>query len=175
MTAQGVIRMAKKSKESAKYKWRDWASQFRHIDAATAAAEIERLQAKARGKLSAAQLLAASTPKSSPLHAAFTWDDTEAAEAHRLEQARALMRGYWKIEEVDGKERCVKGNYSIHDANGESNRSKVYVSIDSAMKDPEMRDEVLRTCLARLNSIRREFAWLTELAAVWKAVDKAAG
>lgn len=45
-----------------------------------------------RGQLTASGVLEAARDEDSPLHAAFEWDDDEAAERYRLMQARALIR-----------------------------------------------------------------------------------
>jgi hypothetical protein len=58
-------------------------------------AELDRLASlRPDGSLEAAQVLDAARPLESVLHSQFTWDDAEAAEAHRLGQARGLIRRY---------------------------------------------------------------------------------
>jgi hypothetical protein len=44
------------------------------------------------GKLTPEQVLDAARPDESPLHGFFEWDDSAAAEAYRIEQARELIR-----------------------------------------------------------------------------------
>ena len=58
-------------------------------------AEIQALQALADrhdGRITPDIVLAAARSPDSPLHARFEWDDSVAAERHRLAQARSLIR-----------------------------------------------------------------------------------
>jgi hypothetical protein len=48
---------------------------------------------KAQGNLTADAVVAEATNEASPLHHLFEWDDAKAAHAHRLDQARILLRG----------------------------------------------------------------------------------
>lgn len=48
--------------------------------------------ARAKKVLRPDDVVTAAQPEDSPLHAYFTWDDTEAAKKWRLEEARALIR-----------------------------------------------------------------------------------
>ncbi len=57
------------------------------------AAELE-MMAK-RGIISPQKVLEAARKPSHPLHAFFTWDDAEAAEKHRIEEAMRMIR-VWK-------------------------------------------------------------------------------
>lgn len=70
------------------------------VRAEAAAAELERLH-KQDGGLTATGVLEAATPEDSPLHSAFTWDDTEAAHQHRLAEARRIVKSI-RIVRQDG-------------------------------------------------------------------------
>lgn len=52
-----------------------------------------------KGRITAPEVLDAARPESSPIHDCFDWNDSEAAEKWRLEQARELIRRV-KIELV---------------------------------------------------------------------------
>ncbi len=52
--------------------------------------ELERLRSE-KGTLTAADVLEAAEEETSPLHAAFEWDESEAARLYRLTQARRLI------------------------------------------------------------------------------------
>lgn len=45
------------------------------------------------GELSTSQVLEMASDESSPLHSLFEWDDAKAAKAHRLSQARNIIKG----------------------------------------------------------------------------------
>jgi hypothetical protein len=52
---------------------------------------IKKLESRS-GKLTPLQVLEAARPEESPLHDFFEWDDSAAAEAYRIDQARELIR-----------------------------------------------------------------------------------
>jgi hypothetical protein len=59
---------------------------------------VQRLRDLERdGRLIPAEVVSDARDPASPLHAQFEWDDSKAAEAHRLSQARTLIRSV-KIE-----------------------------------------------------------------------------
>jgi hypothetical protein len=55
-------------------------------------AELEDIRLRNGGKLKPHDVVDAARYEDSPLHPAFEWDDSKAAEAHRLWQARTLIR-----------------------------------------------------------------------------------
>lgn len=60
--------------------------------------ELERIR-KERQELTASAVVEESRPKDAVLHSAFEWDDALAAEAHRLNQARHLIRATVQVLE----------------------------------------------------------------------------
>jgi hypothetical protein len=61
------------------------------VPAQVAGRELEKLRREG-GRIIAAEVVAAATPEDAPLHPAFEWDDSAAAQAHREHQARNLVR-----------------------------------------------------------------------------------
>lgn len=66
--------------------------QRRGLNPTAVGTELARLEATTEGALTPEQVVQAAAHPSSPLHAGFTWDDTEAARQHRLSEARRLLR-----------------------------------------------------------------------------------
>jgi len=54
--------------------------------------ELKCMAVKRSGILTPSAVVDEARPEDSPLHAAFEWDDSIAAEKYRLEQARRLLR-----------------------------------------------------------------------------------
>lgn len=71
-------------------------------------AELDKL-VKQYGDVTAERVLDSARPKNSPLHDEFTWDDSAAAEAYRLEEARRLIRLHLTISTL----RAVGGSKPI--------------------------------------------------------------
>lgn len=74
--------------------------------------ELKQLEDR-KGRLTPEQVLEAASDPKSALHSQFEWDDSKAAYAHRLDQARELIRRV-KIELVV-EERTIKAVAYVRD------------------------------------------------------------
>ena len=70
--------------------------------------ELRTIAAKNDGLLKPEDVVESARPINSPLHTRFTWDDTEAANQYRLQQARQLIRTTIQYIEVDGKDQSFR-------------------------------------------------------------------
>ena len=73
----------------ADYRWKEGARLSG--DAGEVGSFLETLRKKNDGELTAEIVLNAAQSKRSPIHDYFTWDDEEAADKHRLWEARKLI------------------------------------------------------------------------------------
>jgi hypothetical protein len=101
----------------------------------------------------------------SALHASLEWDDGKAAHEYRLEQVRKLIRIH--VVTVEGTREML--SLSIDRINPGGG----YRSIDIILSEPDLRAIALKDAFDDLERVKAKYQWLTELAAVWKAVDKA--
>ena len=147
---------------------------------------LEELCRKNGGQLTPALVLSEARKKKSPLHSHFTWDDGEAAEAWRLNQAAYIIRRVKvRIEVQPEKQVTVRAFLNVTPPATESEKnddeteddvtapSGYYVPVRVAMT--EFREQVLASATAELRNVRRKYAHLEELAAVWEAVDSVSG
>lgn len=67
------------------------------LSADDAAAELARIREE-QGRLTAESVIDAARPKEAPLHPAFEWDNKQAADNYRKEQARRLIRAVVRVE-----------------------------------------------------------------------------
>lgn len=121
-------------------KWRDGFS-VRGLSAKRAREEIERIRAKKGGSVQPEDVVDAARSKSSPLHAAFCWDDTKAARLYRLAQARNVLSAIIVVHKDEGPAR----QYVHHD--------KHYIPTVEALETPGTREDVLERALAELESM----------------------
>ena len=133
------------------------------------AAELARL-AKRRGFLTAELVVAAASAETSPIHHCFTWDDTKAAHAHRLWQARELIA---RVEFEPTPDRPIFRAYVNIRSEGEAVGR--YVSTVDALADSSTRKTVVARALADLERVRERYEQIEELASVWRAIRRAAG
>jgi hypothetical protein len=132
--------------------------------------ELRVLHQKGKGALTPEAVLSKATSAKSALHSYFTWDDTEAAQRYRLEQARGVIRSV-RVEllHVDRKPINVRAFVSLPSDRG---KGAGYQHIVSVMRQPGPRAELLAAALAELGAFRKRYADLAELAGVFEEIDK---
>ncbi len=109
----------------------------------------------------------------SKLHKYFMWDDTEAAQRFREEQARLLIRSI-EVIYIESPNAVAVNTYQVVTEPTESDDvkpRKVYTSTAEALADPVMRGEILGNAIRDALSFRRKYAALQELSQVFTAVD----
>ena len=113
--------------------------------------------------------------ESSPLHPAFEWDESVAAERWRMSQARNLMNHLVVVVRVDHTEKEVKGLYNVRvvvDAESQETEPG-YVTYDVAVQNKGYREQILRRALAEMQSWRERYQELRELTGVFRAIARA--
>jgi hypothetical protein len=88
------------------YQWRPRTS-F-PVDVQKAGEELDKLRGHNSGDLTPEAVVEAARSAESALHGAFEWDDSKAAQQHRLQQATQLIRAVIVIAAGDGKPQEVK-------------------------------------------------------------------
>lgn len=134
---------------------------------------LEVLQAATGGEVRPSQVVEDARGGNSPLHPMFEWDDAQAAEQHRLDQARHLLRGvvivYRKTEDENEPPKTV--NAFVRFARPNENEGS-YISISAAMSDDAKRAELLRRAWSEMQSWRRRYSDLTEFAGLFNAIEQ---
>lgn len=129
-------------------------------DAQAAGEMCERLAEE--GRLTAKNLVEENRPENAPLHGAFEWDNDEAAERWREHQARHIIGCL--IVKAEKKE-PVRAFFTIERSDPNYNH------IESILESRDATESLLRTALAELEAFKRKYSVLTELAAVFQAID----
>lgn len=157
-----------------KYEWKSGASVHNQakLDVQAVGEELERITAQHGHKLNAKDLVNEASVPTSPLHDAFEWDDTEAARAHREEQARKLLRSVTiTIVRENKPDVVVRGFLSVENNDG---RTSTYGATSVLMSDDEMRALLLKQAIQKLIAVRKHYAQLSELAQVFNMIDQLA-
>ena len=115
-------------------------------------------------------VVAAARPKNSPLHEYFDWEDSEAARCWRLHQARNLIRVCIRIEELPNDEKQeIQVFVSLPEDRNDEGGYRVMTDV---LNDDERREALLEMALKDLQTFRRKYAILKELASVFTAIEK---
>lgn len=115
-----------------------------------------------------AQILDKARDEQTELHKCFDWDDAEAAEKWRLQQARHIVCSLVIKEKDEAPQPEVRIFYKTDSETG-------YKPTVLIVQDKDEYRKLLDRALAELNSFRAKYKALTELDGVFDAIDKVAG
>jgi hypothetical protein len=118
--------------------------------------ELEKIAGSNQGMLKADAILDAAKSRKSALHQHFEWDDAKAAHAHRLMQARHLVRSI-SIEDVDTEEE-TPAFVSVSDKGGRS-----YRSIGEIQESPRLQRLILESAKRDLRSFKERYRRFSDL------------
>lgn len=152
-------------------KWKDKAVGVKKLDPEGCERELTLL-ARA-GTMTPERVVAAARSADSALHDGFTWDDTEAANKCRIEEAKLILRAIVVVEERDGMEVEVRAFCNVREKDDEGGYEDkgIYVPTHKAMSDADYREYVLRQALRDAEAYANRYRAFEELARIIKAID----
>ena len=146
------------------YRLKD-SARLKGVSAQTAGERLEAIRTKHKGRLTPQLVLTDARPKRSPLHSAFEWDDSAAADAYRLDQARYMIRSITVVIENSPVVRAF-----VH-VTQNTDDEKTYTHIVAAMESPQLREQVVADAKAEMVRWRKRYANLKEFTSVFDAID----
>lgn len=148
------------------YKWKP-GSHLSTLDAQECGDTLELLRQHHNGRLTAQIVVEQAIDEQSPLHPAFEWDDTKAAEEYRLEQARSLIRSVLIVSEGTAPE--VRAFVTVLQAD---DQYLSYTHIVQAMENPILREQVLTRAKSELVNWEERYHHLEEFSMVHHVIAK---
>jgi hypothetical protein len=145
------------------YQWRI-ESLAKGVDPTIAVKEITKIE-KSAGAITPETVLDAAKNKRSPLHALFTWDNSEAAHQFRLQQARTLLNNIQVTIIHDGNPKVI----SVYEVIT-NNDSRSYKHIESFTPD-DIHQVKMRT-IAELNTLKTKLGIYNEFHHVVKVLEE---
>lgn len=139
-----------------------------HPNANIVGTHIEMLREKFKGELTPQDILDDAKNGNSPLHSFFEWDDSAAAQQHRLAQARGLIRSVVAIY-IRPDQPAVRQKAYVHIAQGDTSH---YREVGHAMSVKSTRDIVLKTAWRELVAWRQRYKDLQEFSELFEAADE---
>lgn len=129
---------------------------------------LELLRQQSKGELTPEDVLNDARNPNSPLHSYFEWDDSAAAEQHRLNQARGLIRAVVAVYVHEEKPATrTKAFVHINEPGAPH-----YRSADHAMSQTKTRQMVLQRAWRELQQWRQRYKDLSEFADLIAVVDE---
>lgn len=132
--------------------------------------ELEHIRMGNGGMLRAADVVAFARDPKTSLHNRFEWDDTKAAQQHRLWQARELIRVVVKTQPIGG-DATTRVYVSLDD--DRRNDGGGYRTLDDVMRSDVMRQSLLHQAHADMVRFEAKYRQLAELAWVIEAMRSA--
>lgn len=135
--------------------------------------ELTKLEKKA-GAITPNLVVDVAREEASPLHKYFEWDDGKAAEAHRLAQARQLIRSVSvvTIEQEEQAPKMVRAFSNVNSIEGEGRfDGRVYRSTIKAMREDGYRQQILEKAYGELVSWRERYKHLEEFSNIIGAIE----
>lgn len=128
-------------------------------------ATLEMLREANDGNLTPEIVIAAAKKKQHPLHPQFVWDDTKAAKAWRLNEARYLIRSI--VVQIIGREteEPVRAFVKIG-----TEKTPKYTAMHVAMSDTEMRKIVLTRAHKELIDWTKRYSNMIEFAEIIQVI-----
>lgn len=105
----------------------------------------------------------------SALHSLFEWDDSKAAHEYRLEQARHIIRAQVIFNEI------AQDKIRIYVSLPEDRGVDSYRPVVAVLSETQKRQQLLACALAELQAFSRKYKVLTELANVFKEIERLRG
>jgi hypothetical protein len=125
--------------------------------------ELERLE-QVHGRLVPKDIVEAARNPRSPLHGFFEWDDTVAAEKYRIVQATVLVR-HVKVTITPTNQEPITVRAYVAPYKGQG-----YISIERALNDDQMRQQLLAQAHADLEAFQRRYEVLDELDEIFSVI-----
>lgn len=128
--------------------------------------ELRKIAKAHGGRLRPEDVVEAARPVGAPLHSRFQWDNTKAAEAYRVWQARHLIRAC--VEYMPHTEKRTEVFVSL---TTDRNKDGGYRDVRVVLNNPTQREQMLSDAMAEMKSFKEKYASLKELADVFTAMD----
>lgn len=148
------------------YRWKGFVQM--PVSAQVAGEELDKIRAANSGILTKKLVVKEAKSKSSPLHSAFEWNDTVAAEKYREDQAGYMIRSI-EVTMVGQENSKIPVRAFVSVA---SNEDKQYRSIAAVMVDQELREQVLDRAFIEFNAWKRRYENLLELAEIFTSASR---
>lgn len=143
----------------------EWQMNFYKTDANVAGAEFERIYEKYDG-LYPKDIVNESRPVDAVLHDEFEWNDFEAAEKYRREQAKKMIHCLKIVTEPEKP--ITRGFYTLTTAVGKENK---YEPIMVIMESEGKKERLFRMALQELKAFRKKYDIIGELTGLMEMID----
>jgi len=138
--------------------------------------QIEKLRLKRGGSFDAADLVNEARSKNSPLHDIFEWDDTEAAELYRRQQARHLLSCVVMVSEVQNEDKEAVRRVFV---SATDDGTRAYTTVSHILSNTELRAKFLKKLHKELEVLQKRCEMYEDIAVMFiplvESIEKEVG
>lgn len=127
---------------------------------------LKILKKRSINSITAAEVLDDARDTQTPYHEHFDWDDSTAAEKHRLAQASRLLGSIVEVKIIKNEEVPVRVFVNIIDDEG----TRAFVPTEYAMARPQMANQVIAQALREVKTWSNKYKEYQELAKIRTAI-----
>lgn len=136
---------------------------------------MEALAEEGNGSVTPHMVYEDAKKKRSPLHDYFEWDDSAAADAFRLNQARELLRFvHVVVTRENGAEEEVRAFHNVVIEKDEDTAERTYAPLARVLSEEELRKQVVAKALHEFEQWRKRYKQYQELAPLFRTYEKVA-
>ena len=168
-------RRVREAKKQVEYTLRRNRGHFNGIPAQVIGEELDRICKQNGGTLEASKVVDEARDKNAPLHPAFEWDDSKAAEEYRVGQARMIIRVVIRTDDADGNQSRTRQYIHIPkrlSTNDNDSREGSYHPISAVIESPDLYAAALSALSAKLRAANDAVEELQNAAIASKTVNK---
>lgn len=126
---------------------------------------LTAIAAKHNGEIQPKHVVEAARDRRHPLHKHFEWDDKKAADAYRLDQARAIIRIV--RTQIEPDEPPVRAFYSVKDDNGQR-----YRAVETVMSSASLQLALLKAAERDLRAFQSRYQAIKDISQnISEAID----
>ena len=129
-------------------------------------AVLKKIVSDHGGIVTPEQLVSIARPENHPLHPYFTWDDTEAARLHRINEARAILRVAVEYLQVNNKREPVR--VTVHLSSDDTG----YRLLSEVLSDAEMRAQLIADAGRDIETFKRRYQTIIEIQRPVRKLEK---
>lgn len=128
---------------------------------------LDKIRAEKAGELHPEAVVNHAKDKKSPLHPHFEWNDAVAAHAHRLDQARNLIR-IIRVEDVSSEEGSTRAFHSISGEKG-----LAYRHVEDIRSSAEFQLALLNSASRELEAFKKRYRSIVDICEMVDRAQKA--
>lgn len=131
--------------------------------------ELDKIE-KTNGKLTPKDVVDEARSVSSPLHEVFDWEDNEAAEKWRIQQARQLINHITVEIRYDRKIKEQRAWFSVDATPDEKEVNISYVNVERVLTERPLREQMLLSAIKEAEYWREKYDQYRELNRIFSSI-----